>query len=130
MDLQERGSARPVPVRNHLLVDDRSHGRQTPPPRGTAWTLANVLAYVTVVGFTIAAWAVFKQYPWWETAALLSGIVGLIAVIPFIVGQSQLDIGFADLGVQINLWLHILGSAALIAIVLLPVAHDWVARRL
>jgi hypothetical protein len=55
---------------------------------------------------------------------------GLIAVIPFIVGQRQLDVGFADLGVQINLWLHILGSAAVIAIVLLPVAHDWVARRL
>jgi hypothetical protein len=103
---------------------------KTPPPRGTAWTLANVLAYVTVIGFTIAAWAVFKQYPWWETATLLSGIVGLIAVIPFIVGQRQLDVGFADLGVQINLWLHILGSAAVIAIVLLPVAHDWVARRL
>ena len=32
------------------------------------------------------------------------------AVVPFIVGQSQLDAGFADLGVQINLWMHILGS--------------------
>jgi hypothetical protein len=63
-------------------------------------------------------------------AALLSGIVGLIAVVPFIVGQSQLDVGFGDLGVQINLWMHILGSAAVIAIVLLPVADDWVTRRL
>jgi hypothetical protein len=103
---------------------------KTPPPTGTAWTLANVLCYVAVIGFTIAAWAVFKQYSWWETPALLSGIVGLIAVVPFIVGQSQLDIGFGDLGVQINLWMHILGSMAVIAIVLLPFAHDWVTRRL
>jgi hypothetical protein len=32
--------------------------------------------------------------------------------------------------VQINLWMHILGSMAVIAIVLLPFAHDWVTRRL
>jgi hypothetical protein len=103
---------------------------KTPPPSGTAWTVANVLAYAAIVVFTIAAWGVFKQFSWWETAAVLSGIVGLAAVVPFIVGQSQLEIGFRDLGVQINLWVHILGSAAVIAIVLLPVAHDWVIRHL
>jgi hypothetical protein len=102
---------------------------KTPPPSGTAWTLANALAYVAVIGFAIAAWAVFKQYSWWEPAAVASGGVGLAAVVPFIVGQSQLDVGFGDLGVQINLWMHILGSAAVIAIVLLPAAHDWVTRR-
>ena len=95
-----------------------------------AWTLVNLLALTAVAGFTIAAWAVFKQYSWWETAALLSGIVGLIAVVPFIVAQSQLDVGFGDLGVQINLWMHILGSAAVIAISVVPGAHDWVTRRL
>jgi hypothetical protein len=73
---------------------------------------------------------VYKQYAWWDTAALVSGIVGLVAVVPFVVGQSQLDVRFGDLGVQINLWMHILGSAAVTAIVLLPGAHDWVARRL
>jgi hypothetical protein len=103
---------------------------KTPPPSGTAWTLANVLAYVAVIGFAIAAWAVVKQYSWWEAAAVASGVVGLVAIVPFMVGQSQLDVGFGDLGVQINLWMHILGSAAVIAIVLLPAAHDWVARRL
>jgi hypothetical protein len=106
------------------------HGRQDPAPSGTAWTLTKVLAYVAVIGFAVAAWAVFKQYSWWETAAVVSGIAGLVAVVPFVAGQSQLDVGFADFGVQINLWMHILGSAAVIAIVLVPVAHDWVTRRL
>jgi monoamine oxidase len=46
-----------------------------------------------------------------------------------VAGQSQLDAGFADFGVQINLWMHILGCAAVTAIVLVPVAHDWVTRR-
>ena len=103
---------------------------KTPPPTGIAWTATNVLAYVAIIGFTIAAWAVFKQYSWWETAALVSGFVGLVAVVPFIVGQSQLEVGFGDPGVQINLWMHILGSAAVIAIVLLPAAHGWVTQRL
>jgi MFS superfamily sulfate permease-like transporter len=103
---------------------------KTPPPTGTAWTLANVLALVAVAGFTVAAWAVFKQSSWWQTAALLSGMVGLVAVVPFVVGQGQLDVGLGDPGVQINLWLHLLGSAAVIAIVLLPAAHDWVTQRL
>jgi hypothetical protein len=103
---------------------------RTPPPTGTAWTLANLLAFIAIIAFAIAAWAVFKQYSWWETAAVVSGIVGLVAVVPFIVGQSQLDVGFRDLGLQINLWMHVLGSAAVIAIAFLPAAHDWVARRL
>ena len=103
---------------------------KTPPPTGTAWTLANVLAFVAIIAFAIAAWGVFKQSSWWEVAAVVSGIIGLVAVVPFIVGQAQLDVGFGDLGVQINLWMHIVGSAAVIAIVLLPAAHDWVTRRL
>jgi len=66
----------------------------TPPPTGTAWTLTNLLSFVAVLGFTVAAWALYRQYAWWDTAALVSSIVGLVAVVPFIVGQSQLDVGF------------------------------------
>jgi hypothetical protein len=102
----------------------------TPPPKGTAWTLANVLALVTLVGFAIAGWAVFKGYSWWAPTALLSAVVGLATVITFIVGQRRLDVGLSDLGVQINLWMHIVGSAVVVAIVLLPAANDWVTKRL
>ena len=93
----------------------------TPPPTGPAWTLTNFLAYAVAV--SRLRHGSCQQYSWWETAALLSGIVGLAAVVPFIVGQSQLDVELGDLGMQINLWMHILGSAAVIAIVLLPVAR-------
>ena len=103
---------------------------KTPPPKGAAWTLANVLALAALVGFAIAGWAVFKEYSWWPAAALLSAIVGLVTVIPFIVGQSRLDVGFSDLGVQINLWMHIVGSAVVVAVVLVPAAHDSVTKRL
>jgi len=101
---------------------------KTPPPSGTAWTLANVLAYIAVIGFAIVAWGVFKQYSWWETAAVVSGVVGLVAVVPFIVAQSQLDVGFADLGVQISLWMHILGRPPLLGSLTWPSARHPIAR--
>jgi hypothetical protein len=103
---------------------------KTPPPTGAAWTLANILALVALVGFAIAGWAVFKGYSWWGAAALTCAIVGVVAVIPFVIGQSRLDVGLSDLGVQINLWMHVVGSAVVIAIVLLPAANDWVTKRL
>jgi hypothetical protein len=91
---------------------------RAPAPSGTACALTNVLAYVAVIGSAVAACGVFKQYSWWERAAVVSGVAG----------QSQFDVGFADFGGQINLWMHILGSAAVIGIVLVPVAHDGVTR--
>jgi len=103
---------------------------RAPAPSATACTLTNVLAYVAVIGSAAAACGVFKQYSWWETAAVVSGVAGLVAVVSFVAGQSQLDGGFEGFGVQINLWMHILRSAAVIGIVLVPVAHDWVTRRL
>ena len=107
-----------------------SFAGKTPPPTGAAWTLVNVLALLTVAGFTICAWGVYKQQSWWQMVALLSAITGLLAVIPFVVGLTQIQVGFADLGVQINLWLHILGSLAVIAIVRLPAVQHWVLSRL
>lgn len=103
---------------------------RTRPPTGVAWSLVNVLAITAVVGYAVAAWGVFKQYSWWEIAALISAALGIAAVIPFIFGLQQIDVGLADLGVQINLWMHILGSALVLAIARLPVVHDWVSDRL
>lgn len=103
---------------------------RTPPPTGIAWTLVNVLALVAVTGFSIAAWVLFKGYSWWPTIAFLSSIVGLAAVVPFVIGLRQLDAAFADLGVQLNLWMHVVGSAAVIVIVRLPAIRDWLVQRL
>jgi hypothetical protein len=101
----------------------------TPPPEGALWTLETVLALLAVIGFTAAAWGVFKDLSWWEPVMAISGVVGLVAVIPFAIGISELG-GFSDLGVGINLTMHVLGSGAVLAIAFVPSAHDWVTRSL
>jgi hypothetical protein len=103
---------------------------KTPPPEGSLWTIENILALVAVIGFSAAAWGVFKDLALWEPVAVASATVGLIAVIPYIVGLTQIDVGFADLGVQINLAMHVLGSAAVLALVLVPAANEWFTARL
>lgn len=107
-----------------------SFAGRTPPPKGVAWTLTNILALLAVIGFSAAAWGVFKTHPWWPNVALVSSVIGLLAVIPFIVGLTQIQAPFADLGVQVNLWMHIIGSGVVIGIVTVPSAHEWITHRL
>ena len=103
---------------------------RTPPPTGMAWTLANILALATVAGFTIAAWAVYRHHSWWGPVTLVSAITGLVALMPFVVGMLRTGPGLGDLGVQINLWMHLFGSAAAIAVVRPSGLHSWVVQRL
>jgi hypothetical protein len=103
---------------------------QTPPPTGAAWSVVNVFALVAVAGFTVTAWAAFKEYRWWWTAAILSASVGLMAVIPFVIALRQIDMPLADVGVQINVWMHVLGSGLVLATLFVSNIHDFVVSRL
>lgn len=103
---------------------------RTPPPTGAAWTAVNVLALVAVAGFTVTAWATFKEYRWWWTVAIASACIGLLAVIPFVVALRQIDMPLADLGLQINVWTHVLGSALVLAALTVSSIHDTVVNRL
>jgi hypothetical protein len=102
---------------------------RTPPPEGTAWTIENVLALLAVVGFTAAAWGVWKELGWWEPVAAVSAVVGLVAVVPYAIALGQSHFALADPGVLINLVLHTGGSAVVLAIVVWPF-HEWVTHRL
>jgi hypothetical protein len=101
---------------------------KTPPPTGTLWTAVNVLSLLAVVAFAIAAWGVYKQTSWWEAAALASAVVGLIAVVPFVIainGEGQLS----DQGVALNIIIHVVCSLIVLAVVLVPAVHDWFTHR-
>ena len=95
---------------------------------GTLWSTIQVLALVAIVGFGFAAWLVFKEASW-EPIALASAVVGLAALVPYVVGVQRVgDSG--DAGVQINIAVHVVGVAVVFALVLLPAAHDWLAKRI
>ena len=100
------------------------------PPTGTVWTLVNVLALCAVAGFSVGAWGLYRDHSWWQTVAVASALVGMAAVVPFVLGLRQIDQGLTDLGVQINIWVHVLGSLAVIAVTQVPVASDWLTGRL
>ena len=96
---------------------------------GIVWSIVQVLVFVAIAGFAVAAWGVFKEASWWEPSALASAIVGVVALIAYGVGIVQVgDQG--DAGVQINIAVHVLGLAAVLAIVLLPTVHTWIDKRI
>lgn len=99
-------------------------GRATP-PTGTAWSIVNVLALVAVAAFTLAAWGLYRQQSWWEGVALASAVIGLLCIAPFLIGMRQIDANLADLGVQINIWMHGLGAVGVLAVTRVPVVADW-----
>jgi hypothetical protein len=107
-----------------------SFAGRTRPPDGVVWTVENILALVAVIGFAAAGWGVFKELSWWEPVAVASAVVGLIAVVPYVVGLIQIDVDFADPGVQINLAMHVVGSAVVLALVIVPAVHEWFTARL
>jgi hypothetical protein len=96
---------------------------------GALWSAVQVLVLVAIVGFTVAAWVVFKEATWWEPVAIASAIVGLAALVPYVIGVRQVgDAG--DAGVQMNIGIHAVGVAAVFVVVLVPAVHDWLARRI
>jgi hypothetical protein len=101
---------------------------KTPVPSGTLWSVVNILALAAVVGFTLTAWGVYKQTSWWETAAIVSAVIGLIAIVPYVMainGEGELS----DQGVVLNIGLHIICSLIVIVVAVVPVVHDWFVHR-
>ena len=96
---------------------------------GSVWSAVQVLVLIAVAGFTVAAGVVFKEASWWEPVALVSAVVGLAALVPYLIGIRQVG-DASDAGVQMNIAIHAAGLVAVFAVVLVPLVHDWVARRI
>jgi peptidoglycan/LPS O-acetylase OafA/YrhL len=86
------------------------------PPGGATWTLANVGALASLALFTLAAWGVFKSSSWWERAASAGAIVGLAALVPYGLAASTTGVS----GPGLNSTIHIMGSAAVLLVLLVP----------
>jgi hypothetical protein len=50
---------------------------------GAAWATVAFLASVTIIGFTVATWGLFKRTDWWEPLAVACAVVGLVTLVPY-----------------------------------------------
>lgn len=91
---------------------------------GKAWTLTNVLSLLTLLGLTAASWGLFQRAAWWEPVAVVSALVGVVAVLPYWLAAQHA--GEAAPG--FNVVIHLLGSAGVLVLLLVPTLEAWVSR--
>ncbi|MGZ6390941.1 MAG: hypothetical protein ACXWQZ_17005 [Ktedonobacterales bacterium] len=101
-----------------------------PTATGAVWTMAQVLGFLAIIGFTAAAWGIFKATDWWETVAIVSSAVGIAATIPYAIAAPTTAAAGDALSMVINIGLHMVGSAAVIAALLVPTTEHWIEGRL
>jgi hypothetical protein len=86
------------------------------PPGGATWAIASVGALASLALFTLAAWGVFKSKSWWERAASAGAVAGLAALVPYGIAASSTGVP----GPGLNSTIHIMGSAAVLLVLLVP----------
>jgi len=96
---------------------------------GAAWAVAQALAMAAILGFTVAAWGIFKAAGWWELVLVVSALVGMASIIPYWIGIQSVS-GAVDSAAIENVVGHVTGAAVVIAVLLIHPAEHWVVGRL
>jgi hypothetical protein len=96
---------------------------------GAIWGVIQILVLAAIAGFTVAAFGVYRGATWWEPVAMVSAVIGLVSVVPYVIGVRAVG-QFADAGVGMNIAIHVVGSVVVIALVMVPVIHTWLSNRL
>jgi peptidoglycan/LPS O-acetylase OafA/YrhL len=89
---------------------------------GFLWAMTRVLAFITIAGFTVATWGLFRRESWWEGLAVGSAVLGLVVLVPYwiaAVRSGETTPGF-------NVLIHALGSAGVLILLLVPQLERWV----
>ncbi|HVH53401.1 MAG TPA: hypothetical protein VNA32_04635 [Actinomycetota bacterium] len=96
------------------------------PPAGTV-SITNVLVVATILGFTVAAWGVYKVTSWWERLAIGSAVFGFAPLIPYWVAAHTVS-GAGTAAYVIGI--HVVGNAMVLLLLLVPSLEHWVRGRL
>ena len=90
---------------------------------GALWMTVRVLALTTAAGFTVATWGLFQRTSWWEMAAVVSAIVGAVALVPYLMAARQAG--------ETNPWFTAgviaLGIVGVLVLLLVPSLERWVS---
>jgi hypothetical protein len=96
------------------------------PTEGTAWTVTQVLVVLTVLGFSVAAWGIYRAASWWERAVIGSAIFGFAPLIPYwVAAHAAVGAGTAAQGVAI----HAVGNTLVLILLLAPPLRHWIKHR-
>lgn len=94
---------------------------------GALWGITMVLSLVTVLGFCVATWALFARWSWWEYAALGSGGLGLLTLVPY--WFAAVGGGETTGTTAWNAFVHVLMVAVVAALLLSPPLERWVNQQ-
>ena len=90
--------------------------------RGVWWSITQVLSLLTLAGFTVAAWGLFKKWQWWENTAIASAVIGAVVLIPYWIAahnSGEITPGF-------NVLIHAVGDAGVLVLLTVPALESWV----
>jgi hypothetical protein len=89
--------------------------------KGVAWSVTQVAALMTLAGFTVATWGLFTKAGWWEPTAIAFAAIGAIVLIPYWLAARN------TVGTTFNVFVHVLGIAGVLLLLLVPVLERWVS---
>jgi peptidoglycan/LPS O-acetylase OafA/YrhL len=91
---------------------------------GTWWSLTQVLSLVTLAGYTVATWGLFRRASWWARVTLAATALGVLVLVPSWIA--------ADVSGETSPWftvlVHLLGCAGVLVLLLAPTPRAWVER--
>ena len=93
------------------------------PASGTAWTVTQLLVLVTIGGFSVAAWGIYKATSWWERLAVGAAIFGFAPLIPYWLAASAVVGGGT---VAQGVVSHVVGNALILLLLLMPSPRHWI----
>ena len=102
-------------------------GRQGHPPSGPRWAAVQLLAWVTIAGFTVASWALLRSLGWWPLVLSGAAVLGVAVTLLFGVAARGAE-GVAN--VAGNVGLHAVVSLVVLAAMVVPTLREALIHRL
>ena len=90
--------------------------------KGILWSITQVLALITLLGFTIATWGLFKKSSWWDGLAIASAVLGLVVLIPYWIAAHS----SGESTPWWNVLVHAVGAIGVLILLTVPVLASWV----
>jgi hypothetical protein len=90
--------------------------------RGWLWSVTQVLAFLTLAGFTVATVGLFRQATWWEAVAIASAVIGTVVLVPYWIAAHS----SGEASPWWNVLVHAVGAAGVLVLLLVPALERWV----